>query len=155
MLKKTSTVTFLVAEGVIIIAQQCYTPRWKALNARFQVITEPFLCDKYFLRYLWKCKAEGRRLEASFTCFTHGDKNDNLFTFCFPVSVLFIRSVWDAHQIKTVVLTILKCIGMLHAFLVQVLKEILPRKECMLESFAYSQKETSTLLSLSGLRFSL
>ena len=44
---------------------------------------------------------------------------------------------------------------MLHAFLVQVLKEILPRKECMLESFAYSQKETSTLLSLSGLRFSL
>ena len=49
--KKTSTVTFLVAEGVIIIAQQCYTPRWKRLGASFQVITESFLCDQYFKIY--------------------------------------------------------------------------------------------------------
>ena len=49
--KKNSPVTFLVAEGVIIIAQQCYTPRWKRLGTSFQVITEPFLCDQYFPRY--------------------------------------------------------------------------------------------------------
>ena len=42
---------FLLAEGLIIIAQQCYTTRWTALDANFQVITEPFLCEKYFLRY--------------------------------------------------------------------------------------------------------
>ena len=40
-------------------------------------------------------------------------------------------------------------------FLVQVLREILPRKRCMLESFWLRQKDTTTLLSLSGLRFSL
>ena len=40
--------TFLIAEGVIIIVQQCYTPRWKRLGASFQVITESFLCDQYF-----------------------------------------------------------------------------------------------------------
>ena len=43
--KKTKRLTFWVAEGVKIIAQQRYTPRWKALNASFQVIIEPFLCD--------------------------------------------------------------------------------------------------------------
>ena len=49
VLKKTSRLTFLVAvaEGVKIIAQQCYTPCWKALDASFQVITELFLCDQY------------------------------------------------------------------------------------------------------------
>ena len=52
VLKKTlRVVTFLIAEGVKIIAQQCYTPRWKALDVSFQVITESFLCERYFLRY--------------------------------------------------------------------------------------------------------
>ena len=50
--KKTlPVVTFLIAEGVKIIVQQCYTPRWKALDVSFQVITESFLCERYFLRY--------------------------------------------------------------------------------------------------------
>ena len=52
VLKKTlPVVTFLIAEGVKIIVQQCYTPRWKALDVSFQVITESFLCERYFLRY--------------------------------------------------------------------------------------------------------
>ena len=52
VLKKTlPVVTFLIAEGVKIIVQQCYTPRWKALDVSFQVITESFLCKRYFLRY--------------------------------------------------------------------------------------------------------
>ena len=48
VLKKTlPVVTFLIVEGVKIIAQQCYTPCWKALDASFQVITELFLYDQY------------------------------------------------------------------------------------------------------------
>ena len=35
VLKKTlPVVTFLIAEGVKIIAQQFYTPRWKALDVQ-------------------------------------------------------------------------------------------------------------------------
>ena len=59
--KKTKRFTFWVAEGVKIIAQQCYTPRWKALDVSFQVIAEPFLCNKHFKRYQWKCKAEEKK----------------------------------------------------------------------------------------------
>ena len=50
--KKSNQNTFLVAEGVIIIVQQCCATRWKPLEVRFQMTTEPLLCDQYFLRYL-------------------------------------------------------------------------------------------------------
>ena len=53
--------TFLIAEGVIIIVQQCYTPCWKALDTSFQVKTETFLCNQYFKRYQRKCKAEEKK----------------------------------------------------------------------------------------------
>ena len=43
--------TFLVAEGLIIIVQQCYTTRWKRLDVSFKMTILPFLCDEYFLRY--------------------------------------------------------------------------------------------------------
>ena len=48
--KNSPVVTFSVTVGLIIIAQQCYTPCWKALDVSFRVITEPFLCKRYFLR---------------------------------------------------------------------------------------------------------
>ena len=49
--KKNNQNTFSVAEGLIIIVQQCYTTRWNRLDVRLKMITEPFLCDEYFLRY--------------------------------------------------------------------------------------------------------
>ena len=56
--KKNNPNTFLVAVGLIMIVQQCYTTRWKRLDVSFQMIIETFLCDEYFLRYHKKCKAE-------------------------------------------------------------------------------------------------
>ena len=53
VLKKTlPVVTFLIVEGVKIIAQQCYTPCWKALDASFQVITELLYCVTNIPRYI-------------------------------------------------------------------------------------------------------
>ena len=37
------------------------------------MITEPFLCDWYFFRYLWKCKAEGN-YKARFVIFLRNRK---------------------------------------------------------------------------------
>ena len=56
--KKNNPNTFLVAVGLIMIVQQCYTTCWKRLDVSFKMIIEPFMCDGYFLRYHEKCKAE-------------------------------------------------------------------------------------------------
>ena len=49
--KKNNQNTFSVAEGLITIVQLCYTTRWNRLDVSFKMITEPFLCDEYFLKY--------------------------------------------------------------------------------------------------------
>ena len=71
--KKTSPITYLVTEGVIIIAQQCDTPCWKRLGACFQVITESFLYDQY-LRDLNENVRQRGKDKCELTCFKHVDK---------------------------------------------------------------------------------
>ena len=66
--KKNNPNTFLVAVGLIMIVQQCYTTRWKRLDVSFQMIIETFLCDEYFLRYHKKCKAELQLSSGNYLC---------------------------------------------------------------------------------------